>query len=609
MATRRRKTRRLRGSRCHSWGRSGQHRDSGMQGGHGNAGWKRHRWSSVIRYGWEIGKTGFTPINPKHQRTINIDQLNQNLQTLSEQGKTKPAGNRIEVDLGQIGYTKLLGNGRVTQPLRIIVAQCTEKAASKISEAGGEVVLTEKLIWTALALVIYLIMAETPIYGVPHTGGVNDPFGPLRVIFASQRGTLVELGIGPIVTAGLILQVLSGSKMINVDFSNPGDRALFTGASKVLSVFMTLFEGLAFLLGGAYNVTNSAGQPIPPSLQNEFFILVQLVFAGIVIILLDEMLQKKWGFGSGISLFIAAGVCLQIVWSSLGPISPVSDGKYLGGIIAFFQSLGPVIASPLSFTSWQGALYRGGNLPDMLGFITTIAVFLIVIYLNGLRVEVPVSYARYRGFRGRFPIKFFYVSNIPVIFAAALFGNIFFIGQLIFNRYNPGCSSTGINFWLSLIPGCYQSQPQTGQLIPIKGLAYYTFAPRSLGVVLGDPIRAGVYMLIFVLACVFFAVTWVEVGGMDSKTVSKQLIDSGMQIEGFRRSGSTIRQILDRYIPAVTVIGGITIGVIAASADFLGAFGTGTGILLTVGIIQQYYEILVKERITEIYPGTKGLLG
>ncbi len=452
-------------------------------------------------------------------------------------------------------------------------------------------------------------MAETPIYGIPHTGGINDPFGPLRVIFASQRGTLVELGIGPIVTAGLILQVLSGSKMINVDFTNPGDRSLFTGASKVLSVFMTVFEGLAFLIGGAYNTTTSAGIPTPPSVQNQFLIILQLVFAGMVIILLDEMLQKKWGFGSGISLFIAAGVCLQIVWSSIGPIAPVADGKYLGGIIAFFQSLGPVIASPGSFSAWQGALYRGGNLPDMLGFITTIGVFLLIIYLNGLRVEVPVSYARYRGFRGRFPIKFFYVSNIPVIFAAALFGNVFFIGQLIFQRYNPGCSNTGINFWLSLIPGCYTSQPQTNQLIPSKGLAYYTFAPRSLSVVLGDPIRAGVYMLIFVMACVFFAVTWVEVGGMDSKTVSKQLIDSGMQIEGFRRSGSTIRQILDRYIPIVTVVGGITIGIIAAGADFLGAFGTGTGILLTVGIIQQYYEILVKERITEIYPGTKGLLG
>jgi preprotein translocase subunit SecY len=202
------------------------------------------------------------------------------------------------------------------------------------------------------------------------------------------------------------------------------------------------------------------------------------------------------------------------------------------------------------------------------------------------------------------------VSNIPVIFAAALFGNIFFIGQLLFQRYNPTCSSTGLNFWLSLFPGCFVPTSSTNaQLVPSKGLAYYTFAPRSITVVLQDPIRAAVYMGIFVLACVFFAVTWVEVGGMDSKTVAKQLIDSGMQVEGFRRSGTTIRQILDRYIPTVTIIGGIVIGTIAAGADFLGAFGTGTGILLTVGIIEQYYEILVKERITEIYPGVKGFLG
>ncbi|TMI45287.1 preprotein translocase subunit SecY [Candidatus Bathyarchaeota archaeon] len=474
-----------------------------------------------------------------------------------------------------------------------------------------EVGFTEKLIWTAVTLVVYLIMAETPIYGITHTGNINDQFGPLRVIFASNRGTLVELGIGPIVTAGLILQVLSGSKMINVDFTNPADRALFTGASKVLSVFMTIFEGIAFLIGGAYNVQNSAGQLITPSLQAQFLILVQLVVAGVVIILLDEMLQKNWGFGSGISLFIAAGVCLSIVWSTIGPISPVADGKYFGAIFAFAQSIGPVLSNPGSFSAWQSALYRGGSgLPDMVGLFTTLGVFILIIYLNGLRVEVPVSYARYRGFRGRFPIKFFYVSNIPVIFAAALFGNIFFIGQLLFQRYNPTCSSTGLNFWLSLFPGCFVPTSSTNaQLVPSKGLAYYTFAPRSITVVLQDPIRAAVYMGIFVLACVFFAVTWVEVGGMDSKTVAKQLIDSGMQVEGFRRSGTTIRQILDRYIPTVTIIGGIVIGTIAAGADFLGAFGTGTGILLTVGIIEQYYEILVKERITEIYPGVKGFLG
>jgi preprotein translocase SecY subunit len=446
-------------------------------------------------------------------------------------------------------------------------------------------------------------MGETPIFGVPRTGTTSDPFGPLRVIFASQRGTLVELGIGPIVTAGLILQVLSGSKMINVDFTNPQDRALFTGASKVLSVVMTIFEGVAFLVGGAYNSGGSA-----PSINADFLIIIQLVFAGVIIILLDEMLQKNWGFGSGISLFIAAGVCQTIIWDAIGPIGPVSDGGYLGAILAFFQALLKPSFSFSSLTSWQGALIRQGNLPDMLGLLTTVIVLIIIIYLNGLRVEVPVSYARYRGYRGQFPIKLFYVSNIPVIFAAALFGNIYFIGQLIFNRYNPTCG----NFWLGLIPGCYVTEPNTQQLVPTKGLAYYTFAPRQLGGLSGvfsDPIRATVYLVIFVVTCVFFAVTWVEVGGMDSKTVAKQLIDSGMQVEGFRRSGVPIRQILDRYIPTVTVLGGIIIGVIAAGADFLGAFGTGTGILLTVGIIEQYYEILVKERITEIYPGVKSILG
>jgi large subunit ribosomal protein L15 len=114
-----------------------------MQGGHGNAGWKRHRWSSVIRYGWEIGKTGFTPIGSREERTINVGDLSIELQQLVEQGRAKQSGNKIEINLGEIGYSKLLGDGRISQPVRIIVEKCSEKAAAKISEAGGEVVLPE----------------------------------------------------------------------------------------------------------------------------------------------------------------------------------------------------------------------------------------------------------------------------------------------------------------------------------------------------------------------------------------------------------------------------------------------------------------------------------
>jgi preprotein translocase SecY subunit len=454
-----------------------------------------------------------------------------------------------------------------------------------IKSPDRKVAFNEKLFWTAIALIIYFVMSQTPLYGIG-TGGQTDPLGSLRVIFASNRGTLMELGIGPIVTAGLILQVLAGSKMIDLDMSNPEDRSMFTSASKILSVVMTVFEAAAYLIGGTYGAL-----PV----TTEIVILLQLVGAGIIVLLLDELLQKGWGLGSGISLFIAAGVASAIWWDSIAPMGPMADGKYLGAIVAFGQSLmgGQNIASIFS---------REQGLPDMVAFLTTIGVFAIIIYFNGMRVEIPVSYARYRGFRGKFPLKLFYVSNIPVIFAAALFGNIYFVAQILWQRYN----STNANFWFNLL-GTFTTQ--NNQYQPSGGLVYYVVPPRSIQLAAAEPLRALIYAILLTAACVFFAVTWVEVGGMDARTVSKQLLDSGMQIEGFRRSEVPIRQVLQRYIPAVTIIGAILIGIIAAGADFLGAFGSGTGILLTVGIIEQYYQILVQERITELYPAARGFLG
>ena len=455
-----------------------------------------------------------------------------------------------------------------------------------IKSPERKVGFNEKIFWTAMALIIYFVMSQVPLYGIGNAG-LNDPLGSLRVIFASNRGTLMELGIGPIVTAGLILQVLAGSKMVNIDMTNPEDRSLFTSASKILSVVMTIFEASAYIIGGTYGTL---------AVTTEMVIMLQLVGAGIVVLLLDELLQKGWGLGSGISLFIAAGVAASIWWDSVAPMGPMSDGKYLGALVAFGQGLANRSGSITSI------FYRTGGLPDMVAFTTTLGVFAIIIYFNGMRVEIPVSYARYRGFRGKFPLKLFYVSNIPVIFAAALFGNIYFISQILWQRYN----SSNSNFWFNLLG---QFTTQGNQYQPSGGLVYYVVPPRSLSLAMADPLRDIIYLVLLVMGCVFFAVTWVEVGGMDSRTVAKQLLDSGMQIEGFRRSEVPIRQMLQRYIPTVTILGGILIGLIAGTADFLGAFGSGTGILLTVGIIEQYYQIFVQERITELYPAAKGFLG
>jgi preprotein translocase subunit SecY len=122
----------------------------------------------------------------------------------------------------------------------------------EIPKPQRKVPLKEKALWTIIALAIYLVMAEIPMYGVPFFETGYEQYMFYRVIFASKQGSLMELGIGPIVTAGLIMQILAGSKLLNVNMSDPKDRGLFTGTQKILAILMTLVEGVAFLLGGSY---------------------------------------------------------------------------------------------------------------------------------------------------------------------------------------------------------------------------------------------------------------------------------------------------------------------------------------------------------------------
>jgi len=446
----------------------------------------------------------------------------------------------------------------------------------------------EKVFWTGMALILYLIMAEVPLFGLAARGPDNLY---IRVIFASNQGTLMELGIGPIVTAGLILQMLAGSGFIDVDFSDPEDRSLFTGASKIFSIVLTGFQASAYLVGGLF------GSMDPTQSIIVFF---QLLTAGVILMLLDEMIQKGWGIGSGISLFILAGVAQRIVGDCFSVI-PVGGGeaepmRNHGIISALVQNLfqgndlSPLVTSASGY-------------PDMTGLLTTIVVFLFVIYAQGIRVELPISHARFRGFRGKYPISLLYVSNLPVIFASALFGNVILWSQLLWNNYQN-------SEWAWLIKYLGEFATEDSRSVPVGGLAYYVTAPtRGILEVMADPLRYSIYALVLIAFCIVFSVIWLEVGGLDPRTVAQQLVDSGMQIPGFRRSGRPIETILKRYIPIVTVLGGLIVGLLAALADFFGAFGTGTGILLSVGIVYQYYQQLMQERIEDMYPGLRRFLG
>ena len=170
-----------------------------------------------------------------------------------------------------------------------------------------------------------------------------------------------------------------------------------------------------------------------------------------------------------------------------------------------------------------------------------------------------------------------------------------------------GRPDPGTILWLDII-GQYATQ-EGGQVLTVGGITYFVTSPMGIIEVLADPIRAFVYLGILVGFCAFFALIWLEVGGLGPATVARQLVGSGMQIPGHRRSQRTIELILKRYIPTVTILGGIIIALIAGLSNFLGVFGSGIGILLAVGIVYQYYEILMRERAAEMYPALKRVLG
>src|SRR3972149_2243571 len=389
-----------------------------------------------------------------------------------------------------------------------------------------KVSFNEKIFWTALVLIVYLIMSEIPLYGL---GAVEDQFTALRVIFASSRGTLMELGIGPIVTAGLILQLLVGSAIIQCDMSTPEDRSLFTVASKVFSIILTGIQASAYLISGMYGTL--AG-------TTTIVIFLQLLSAGVVVMLLDELVQKGWGLGSGISLFIMAGVAQNILWQTFSPANGL-----------FVTQLSQLLGGQRTLTDW---VLGSGNYPSLIGFIATIGAFLVIIYMEGVRVELPMTYAGYKGFRSRYPIKLLYVSNLPVIFASALFANVYFFSQLIWST--QGQPNPGTNILFQII-GDY-NRPSNGGVQPVGGLAYFVTSPQNLQGVASDPLRAAGYLGILVAFCAVFSLIWLEVGGLGPSQGGQQLFGSGVGVPGYRRSGKPIELILKRYIPVVTILGG-----------------------------------------------------
>ncbi|GMH47277.1 hypothetical protein TL16_g00024, partial [Triparma laevis f. inornata] len=448
----------------------------------------------------------------------------------------------------------------------------------EVASPDRKIPFREKLLWTTITLFIFLVCCQIPLYGI-QTSKSSDPFYWMRVILASNRGTLMELGISPIVTSGLVMQLAAGSRLIEVNQGVKEDRSLFSGAQKLFGILITIGEAVAYVVSGMYGDLGTLGA------GNALLIIVQLIFAGLIVIILDELLQKGYGLGSGISLFIATNICENIIWKAFSPTT-INTGKgteFEGAVIAFFHLM--ITRNNKASAFWE-ALYRQ-NLPNLTNLAATLLIFTVVIYFQGWRVDLPVKYAKYRGQQGTYPIKLFYTSNMPIILQTALVSNLYFMSQLLYNRAPTNILVRLLGKWQDVEGG-------NGSSIPVGGIAYYISPPHSLAEIIYDPFHAVFYLIFILTSCALFSKTWIEVSGSSARDVAKQLREQQMMMKGQR--DTALVSVLNRYIPTAAAFGGMCIGALTVIADFCGAIGTGTGILLAVTIIYQYYEMFAKEQ-------------
>jgi preprotein translocase subunit SecY len=484
----------------------------------------------------------------------------------------------------------------------------------------------EKAKWTLIILFFFYVLGQINVWGVNQTAIARFEF--LEIVFGSRFGSLITLGIGPIVTASIILQLLVGSGIINWDTASEGGRKKFNSANKILAVVFCLIEAIAYVLAGA----------VPPATQDVFLIslvILQLTIGGLIIIFMDEVVSK-WGFGSGVSLFIAAGVARTILLRTLNPFTQAGTlpafGELPAGIIpGFIASF--LEGTPLFFS--------------LLPLLSTIIVFLLVVYIQEIRIEIPMAFSLPFGkfAARRWPLKLLYTSNIPVILTGAIIANLQVFGKILFDRgisilgiYDEaGQVQSGLMFYLSTPSGNVGIIIVTlmasifALLFIVMGLRLWkkhvlkmmivgAFIGLSFGLTLiplynlpsitmSDVTRSIVYMSIFIIGSIIFSIFWVHTSGMDSHSVAEQFRQYSIMIPGFRHDPRIIEKVLDRYIPALTVLGGAFVGFLAAFSDLTSALGTGTGILLSVMIVYQLYEQITSQHREDIPPVIRKFLG
>ena len=462
-----------------------------------------------------------------------------------------------------------------------------------------------KLTWTGGVLLLYFFLTNVQLFGLDIDQS-QAIFGRFASILASGQGSIMQLGIGPIVTASIVLQLLGGADLLGLDTQNdPRDQVLYQGLQKLLVVVMICLTGLPMVFAGNFLPADPAvAQSLGIGTAGvQWLIFAQIFVGGVLILFMDEVISK-WGVGSGIGLFIVAGVSQRLLG---GLLSTPFIGNQNGIVYTWYLFItGQRATGNLLALDGLQTLFVAPGGGRLLALVTTVLIFAVVVYAESVRVEIPLSNARVKGARGRFPVKLIYASVLPMILVRALQANIQFLGRILDSQLGT------LPAWL----GQYSSGQPTGGLFyylaPIQSPGdWMWFLDATTQPVWQILIRVGVDLTFMLVGGAIFAVFWVETTDMGPEATAKQIHNSGMQIPGFRQNVGVIEKVLERYIPQVTIIGGALVGLLAVMANMMGTIGavSGTGLLLTVSITYKLYEEIAEEQLMEMHPMMRQMFG
>src|SRR5256712_1163565 len=351
-----------------------------------------------------------------------------------------------------------------------------------VTRPEGHVHFRTKLFWVLFILILYFVMTNVFLYGLDKSQTL-DFFSSLRAILAGAQGSLMHLGIGPIVTASIIMQLFAGAKIINLDLQDDEDKSVYQGTQKLLVILMIFVEAIpqvfGFLTPATGFVSALDGSFLFGLISKghgtflaQILIVIQLFAGSYLVFLMDEVVSK-WGIGSGISLFIAGGVAQQIFTGTFN-----WEPSQAGGAVAART----VPETVYYLQHYSGSQLASGGIEQimvqppnpLIALIGTVAIFLIVAYVESTRIELPLAHGMARGARGRYPIRLMYASNIPAILVAPVFGEVSMFSLLFWQH--PEWPIVGRASRIRAHPGEPDPRVVSGQIqrtTPIGGLAYY----------------------------------------------------------------------------------------------------------------------------------------